>query len=99
VDELAEVKRYTEREQTRFEHQWESKKDRGYREFDDAAEEFAPWAAARSRATGGGPKAIFTDGLAWLRERDVLLPGVTTVARLEAGVLTGTELAAMPGPV
>jgi hypothetical protein len=105
VAELAEVKRYTEREHTRFEHQWEIKKDRGYREFDDAAEEFARWAAARSRATGDGPKAIFTDGLAWLRERDILLPGVTTVARLVAGVVTDTtrqlheELAAMPDPV
>ena len=103
VAELAEVKRYTEREHTRFEHQWEIKKDRGYREFDDAAEEFARWAAARSR--GDGPKAIFTDGLAWLRERDILLPGVTTVARLVAGVVTDTtrqlheELAAMPDPV
>ena len=103
--ELAVVKRYTEREHTRFEHQWEIKKDRGYREFDDAAEEFAPWATARSRATGDGPKAIFTDGLAWLRERDILLPGVTTVARLVAGVVTDTtrqlheELAAMPDPV
>jgi hypothetical protein len=62
--------------------------DRGYREFDDAAEEFARWAAARSRATGDGPKAIFTDWLARLRERDILLPGVTTVARLVAGVVT-----------
>lgn len=103
--ELAEVKRYTEREHTRFEHQWEIKKDRGYRDFDDDAEEFARWAAARSRATGDGPKAIFTDGLAWLRERDVLLPGVTTVARLVAGIVTDTtrqlheELAAMPDPV
>jgi hypothetical protein len=79
--------------------------DRGYREFDDAAEEFARWAAARSRATGDGPKAIFTDWLARLRERDILLPGVTTVARLVAGVVTDTtrqlyeELAAMPDPV
>ena len=96
------MKRYTEREHTRFEHQWEIGKDRGYREFDDAGEEFEQWAAARSRATGDGPKAIFTDGLAWLRERDILLPGVTTAARLVASVVTDTtrqlheKLAAMP---
>ena len=53
-----------ELEHTRFGHQWEIKKDRGYREFDDAAEEFARWASARSRATGDGPKVVFTDGLA-----------------------------------
>jgi hypothetical protein len=34
------------------------------------------WAAARSRATEDGPKAVFTDGLAWVRKRKVLLPGV-----------------------
>ena len=100
------VKRYTEREHTRFEHQWEIRKDRGYREFDDAEEEFTQWAAARSRATGDGPKAIFTDGLAWLRERNILLPrGVTTLARLVAKVRDETtrqlweELAALPDPV
>ena len=103
--ELAEVKRYTEREHTRFDHQWEIKKERGYREFDDAEDEFAQWAAARSRATGDGPKAIFTDGLAWLRERNILLPGVTTLARLVASVRDETtrqlleELAALPDPV
>ena len=102
--DLAEVKRYTERGHTRFDHQWEIKKERGYREFDDAEDEFARWAAARSRATGDGPKAIFTDGLAWLRERSILLPGVTTLARLVASVRDETtrqlleELAALPGP-
>lgn len=80
--DLSTVARYTERGHTRFDHQWEIKKACGYREFDDAGEEFVQWAAARSRATGDGPKAVFTDGLAWLRERKVLLPGVTTIARV-----------------
>ena len=57
---------------------WEIRRARGYREFADAEAEFSGWVAARSRATGNGPKAIFADGLAWLRERKVLLPGVTT---------------------
>lgn len=101
----SQVKRYTEREKTRFEHQWEIRRARGYREFVDAEEEFSGWVAARSRATGDGPKAIFTDGVAWLRERKVLLPGVTTLARLVASVCGETtrqmweELAALPGPV
>jgi hypothetical protein len=86
--DLTEVKRYVERGHTRFDHQWEIKNERGYREFDDAGDEFAQWVAARSRATGDGPKAIFTDGLAWLRQRNILLPGVTTLARLVASVGT-----------
>ena len=71
----SQVKRYTEREKTRFDHQWEIRRARGYREFADVEAEFSGWVAARSRATGDGPKAIFADGLAWLRERKVLLPG------------------------
>jgi hypothetical protein len=34
--------------------------------------------------TGDGPKAIFADAVGWLRDRDVLLPGVSRLARLVA---------------
>ena len=33
-----------------------------------------------------GPKTIFADGVKWLRSNAVLLPGVTTVARLVSRV-------------
>lgn len=42
------------------------------------------------RALESGPKAIFIDGIAWLRERKVLLPGVSTLARLVAKVRDDT---------
>lgn len=58
----------------------------GYRELSEAEAEFSEWVAVRSWESGDGPKAIFTDGLAWLRERKVLLPGVTTLARLVSRV-------------
>jgi hypothetical protein len=59
---------------------------------------------ARAWNTGDGPKSIFGDGVKWLRSNAVLLPGVTTVARLVSRVrdeaLGGqyATLAALPDP-
>ena len=90
VAAASRLKRYTERAKTRFEHQWEIRQASGLRAFAEAAAEFAGWAAARSWTSGDGPKAIFLDGMAWLRERKILLPGVTTLARLVAKVRDDT---------
>ncbi len=101
----SQVRRYTERRSTTYEHQAEIRQACGYRAFEDAEGDFSEWVAARSRATGDGPKAIFTDGVAWLRERKVLLPKVTTLARLVARVRDETtgqlheDMAALPDPV
>ena len=42
------------------------------------------FAGRRAWVTGDGPKAIFADAVGWLRERNVLLPGVSRLARLVA---------------
>jgi hypothetical protein len=62
---------------------------RAYRQRDFAAAggELREWVAARSWTSGDGPKAISRDAARWLREHDLLLPGVTTLARLVANVL------------
>ena len=78
------VKRYTERRTTPFEHREEIKAAYGLREFAEAEAEFAQWARSRAWNTGQGPKTIFADGARWLRSNAVLLPGVTTLARLVA---------------
>ncbi len=98
------VKRYTERRTTPFEHREEIKAAYGLREFSQAGDEFAQWARSRAWNTGQGPKTIFADGVRWLRSNAVLLPGVTTLARLVARVREeATEelyatLASLPGP-
>ena len=86
VADPSQVKRYTERTKTRFDHQWEIRRVYALKEFAEVETEFVDWVAARSWTSGDGPKAIFLDGMAWLRERKVLLPGVTTLARLVARV-------------
>lgn len=57
------LKRYAEREKTRFKHQWEIRQAFGWKDFADVEEQFGEWIAARSWASGDGPKAIFHDGV------------------------------------
>ena len=84
VEDVSVVRRYLERRRTRFEHAEEIKAFEGLRDFAAVSGELEEWAAARGYMTGDGPRAIFTDAVGWLRDRDVLLPGVTTLARLVA---------------
>jgi Domain of unknown function (DUF4158) len=80
------VARYMERRTTRFEHAEEIKRARGLRDFTEVARDLEDWVDARAWTTSDGPKAIFNDAIGWLFDRGVLLPGVTTLARLVARV-------------
>ncbi|MDP8901137.1 MAG: DUF4158 domain-containing protein [Actinomycetota bacterium] len=80
------VKGYLEREKTRFEHQWVIAEEYGWRSFANAEDELAGWVADRAWTTGDGPTTIQDAATVWLRERQVLLPGATTLARLVARV-------------
>ncbi len=86
IADPAAAKRYTERAKTKSDHQQEIRRKYGLRDFADAEAELTEWVAARAWTSGDGPKAIFLDAMAWLRERKVLLPGVTTLVRLVARV-------------
>ncbi|MFF8653793.1 Tn3 family transposase [Streptomyces huasconensis] len=80
------LKAYGERENTRLEHVRELRRVLEYREFAEAEGELREWVDARAWTTGEGPKALFDAAAGWLRERRVLLPGVTTLTRLVASV-------------
>jgi len=80
------VKRYTERRTTRFEHAEEIKAAYGLREFAAVDKDLAEWVDARVWTSGDGPRTVFVGAVGWLRARSVLLPGVTTLARLVARV-------------
>jgi uncharacterized protein DUF4158 len=83
------VKWYAVREQTHREHAARIRTVLGLRDFAQAEAELVAWVDTRTWVTGDGPKAIFADAVAWLRERDVLLPGVSRLARLVAGAGRG----------
>ena len=78
------VKGYVERRSTRFEHAAEIARERGYREFSTEEAQLRGWVRDLAWTTGEGPRAIFAAAVEWLYERRVLLPGVSTLARLVA---------------
>ncbi len=84
------VDKYGERVKTLSDHQLEIRRAEGLRDFTEAQEELAGWVAAWSWTSGDGPKAIFLDAIAWMRERKILLPGVSRLARLVARVRDDT---------
>lgn len=79
------VKGYVKRRGTRFEHAAEICRERGYRDFSGVEAELRRWVGDLAWTTGNGLRAIFDAAVGWLRERLVLLPGVSTLARLIAG--------------
>ena len=86
IEDASCVKRYTERDKTRLEHAWEIQRERELRDFAAARDDLTTWIFARAWTTGEGPKTIFDGSVSWLREHNVLLPGVSVLARLVASV-------------
>ncbi|MET8351578.1 Tn3 family transposase [Micromonospora sp. NPDC005206] len=80
------AKEYLRRRPTRFEHQREIAQAYGYTDFAGAEPDLTRWIDDRAWTTGDGPKALFNAAVGWLRERKVLLPAVSTLARLVARV-------------
>jgi TnpA family transposase len=78
------LKRYSVREPTHREHAAKIQKALALKDFAEVEGELAVFAGRRAWVTGDGPKVIFADAVRWLRERDVLLPGVSRLARLVA---------------
>ncbi|MDQ2897459.1 MAG: Tn3 family transposase, partial [Actinomycetota bacterium] len=77
---------YAGREKTRLEHEWKIAREYGYRDFASVEKELTRWIDDRAWTTGDGPQTLFAGAVGWLRERLVLLPGVSVLARLVASV-------------
>ncbi|MEV4170211.1 DUF4158 domain-containing protein [Nonomuraea sp. NPDC049709] len=76
IEDPSCVKRYTERDKTRLEHTWEIAKAFGLKDFASAETELAGKVRAHAWNTGDGPTACFQYAVRWLRQNDVLLPGI-----------------------
>ena len=84
------VKSYAKRDKTRLEHQWDIAHEFGFSDLGERQVELVGWLSDRAWTTGDGPRAMFDGAVVWLRERRVLLPGVTVLARLVARVRDDT---------
>ncbi|MGW1997778.1 Tn3 family transposase [Embleya sp. NPDC001921] len=76
------LKEYGERDGTARTHAGEIQDAGGWRDFAEVRDELVVWLDARAWTTGDGPKALFDVAAGWLRERRVLLPGASRLARL-----------------
>ncbi len=90
IADASAVKRYAERQSTQWEHAAEIRQAYGYRDFtDDGPQEgIRAFIAARAWTRTEGPRALFDQSVAWLRERKILLPGPSVLARLVSEVRT-----------
>lgn len=86
IADAAVLAGYGERDGTARSHAREIQQDGGWRNFAEVKDELVVWLDARAWTTGDGPKALFDAAVGWLRERRVLLPGVSRFARLVASV-------------
>lgn len=87
------LKLYAQRGQTGYEHTAEIAAVYGYVEFADPAtsEELRLFLSARAWTSTEGPVRLFERAALWLRERKVLLPGVSTLTRLVSEVRAGSN--------
>lgn len=86
IDTIDQLRRYTERRSTRFEHQEEIRVALGLTDFSDQVQVFTGWLDGVAFNTGEGSHALFAASVDYLRRHQVVLPGVTTLSRLVARV-------------
>lgn len=82
IDDPSCVKAYTDRKQTRYDHQDEIVAVYGLVPFGEVEGELLAWVTDQAWMTCDGPKVLTAGAARWLREPNALLPGITTLERL-----------------
>lgn len=93
IADASVLKLYAQRTQTGYEHAAEISAVYGYVEFADPAsyQDLKLFLSARAWTSSEGPVRLFERAAVWLRERKVLLPGVSTLTRLVSEVRAGAN--------
>ncbi|MBT2552313.1 Tn3 family transposase [Arthrobacter sp. ISL-5] len=88
IADASVLKLYAQRGQTGYEHAEEISAVYGYEDFTDPEknEQLKLFLSARAWTSPEGPVRLFERAAVWLRERKVLLPGISTLTRLVAEV-------------
>ncbi|WP_276203733.1 DUF4158 domain-containing protein [Pseudarthrobacter sulfonivorans] len=101
IADASVLKPYAQRAQTGYEHAAEISVVYGYVDFADPIkhEELRLFLSARAWTWSEGPVRLFERAAVWLRERKVLLPGVSTLTRLVAEVRAGANELLYAAPI
>lgn len=93
IADASALRLYAQRGQTGYDHAAEISTVYGYVDFADPVkyEELRVFLSARAWTSSEGPVRLFERAVLWLRERKVLLPGVSILTRLVAEVRAGAN--------
>lgn len=106
ITDWSTLPRYLDRPATRHAHTVKIREEYGYADFTEPPWRFrlTRWLYTRAWLSSERPSMLFDLSTAWLAERKVLLPGVTTLARLIAQIRERAanrlwrQLATLPSP-
>jgi hypothetical protein len=85
------VKAYSQRANTKWEHQREIRQQTGWRDYGEGAAELAQWLDRRCWNTGETSAQLFYGAIGWLRQRQIELPGLARLMQDVSGARSAAE--------
>jgi hypothetical protein len=85
------VKAYSQRVNTKWEHQREIRQCTGWRDYGEGSAELAQWLDRRCWNTGETSAQLFYGAIGWLRQRQIELPGLARLMQDVSGARSAAE--------